>query len=92
MSDSWRRLLVGDRIRITHIPEEFLQPGYTFPACTRRLYEHLIAERAILTIDRIDDDDEWQLPWIDYDWVTGDGEVEHHTLAVDDSSWEIVDA
>ena len=33
---------------------------------TRELYEHLIAEQAVLTVTEIDD---WDAPWIDYTWV-----------------------
>ena len=87
MNEAWRNLCVGHRIRITHIPPEFLRPNYTFHEDTKRLYEHLIASRRILTVGWID---EHETPWVEYEWKTEDGEIEYHCLAIDDNSWELV--
>lgn len=87
MTEPWRNLCVGDRIRITHIPPEFLAPGYTFPDDTRALYEHLIARNEILTVYQIC---EHNLPWVSYEETMPDGEIVYHSLAVDDDSWVMV--
>ena len=87
MTQPWRDLQIGDRIRITHIPDEFLQPGYTFPDDTRALYEHLIARGEILTVDEFCVQN---LPWVSYEQLLDDGEIVYHSLAVDDNSWELV--
>ncbi|WP_339749858.1 hypothetical protein [uncultured Rubinisphaera sp.] len=87
MHEPWRDLRVGDRIRITHIPPEFLKPNYTFPDETRELYEHLIEHRENLTVHEICDH---SLPWVSYEQTMDDGEVVYHALAVDDDSWELV--
>ena len=87
MNTPWQDLRIGDRVRITHIPPEFLQPNYTFPPETRKLYELLIERREILTVDQICD---YGLPWISYNEVLDDGSISYHSLAVDDDSWELV--
>lgn len=87
MNKPWQSIRIGDRIRITHIPPEFLKPGFTFPEETRELYEHLIERQEILTVDEIC---EHNLPWVSYEQTTDDGEIVYHSLAVDDDSWELV--
>ena len=87
MTDPWRNLRIGDRIRITHIPDDYLRPGYTFHDETRALYEHLIARREILTVDEFC---EQELPWVSYEQTMPDGEIVSHSLAVNDDSWELV--
>ena len=64
MTEPWRSLRIGDRIRITHIPDEFLQPGYMFHDDTRVLYEYLIARGENLTVDEFCDQN---IPWISYE-------------------------
>lgn len=86
MPELWRDLRVGDCIRIACLPEKFSRPGYLLHEDTRQLYEHLIAERAVLTVARIDD---WGMPWIEYVWHTDAGE-EHHSLMVNHDSLERV--
>ena len=87
MTESWRNLRIGDRIRITQIPAEYLQPGYTFHDETRALYEHLIARREILTVVEFCIEN---LPWVSYEQTMPDGEVVYHSLAANDDSWELV--
>ena len=87
MNTQWQDLRIGDRIRITHIPSEFLQPNYRFPDETRTLYELLIERGEILTVDQICDHG---LPWISYDETLDDGTTSYHSLAVNDTSWELV--
>ncbi|MEL7500784.1 MAG: hypothetical protein AAFN77_24540 [Planctomycetota bacterium] len=85
--ESWKRLCVGDRIRIVRIPSTFLAPHYhngdwdeTFD-----VYEHLITGRQTLTISQIDEDGR---PWIDFESTDSDGIIVSHSLSVDDDSWE----
>ena len=87
MTEPWRSLRIGDRIRITHIPEEFSDPGYTFFDETRALYEHLIARDEVLTVDEYC---EQGLPWVSYEQRMDGGQIVHHSLAVNDDSWELV--
>jgi hypothetical protein len=84
MNEAWRNLRVGDQVRIIQLPSEFQLPGYKLSTETRILYEHLISVKAILTVELID---EHRLPWVAYQWHK-DGEIEYHSLAVDDNSWE----
>ena len=86
MSDSWRKLKLGDRVRIVRIPSDFSLPGYYVDAETVALYEHLISEGSILTIDEIDDRG---LPRIEFCWKKHNGD-EFHGLALNDDSWELV--
>jgi hypothetical protein len=87
MNEPWRQLKVGDRVRIVRMPSGVDEPGYRFPAETRRLYERLI-ERGYP--QRIYEIDEWGLPWIDCRFRLADGQWEHHLLAVNDDSWVLV--
>lgn len=87
MHEPWRSLRIGDRIRITNIPDEFLQLGYTFHDDTRALYEHLIAGGEVLTVNEFCSQN---LPWVSYEQQMDDGEIVYHSLAVDDDSWELV--
>jgi len=86
MNEVWRSLKVGDRIRIAHMPTEFSQADYFLHEDTRSLYEHLIAEQAVLIVVKTD---EWDVPWIDYVWLNGGTEV-HHSLAVNHGGLERV--
>ena len=87
MKEPWQSLRVGDRIRITHLPPEFLKPDYTLLDETRELYERLIERREILTVSEICDH---KLPWVSYEQTMDDGVIVYHSLAVDDNSWELV--
>ncbi len=84
MPELWRDLQVGDRIRITQMPSEFSSPGYFLHEDTRKLYEHLVAEQAILTVETIDSTNR---PLIGYIWIQ-DGVEEFHALAVNHGGLE----
>jgi hypothetical protein len=84
MSESWRDLRIGDRIRIVRMPSGVDAPGYVFPPCTRRLYEKLITRRRSLRVYEID---EWGLPWIQCRFRQKNGTWLYHALAVNDDSW-----
>jgi hypothetical protein len=84
MDDAWRRLRIGDRIRVVRLPWDADAPGYFFASETRRLYRKLIARGRPLRIFQID---EHGLPWVACRFRRRDGSWEHHWLAVNDDSW-----
>ena len=75
----WRELQVGDRIRLTEIPPEFLQEGYYIHRDTMRVYKRLLARKRPLRIREID---EYGHPWIYCRFRRKDGRWEWHSLAV----------
>ncbi len=85
MSEPWRELRLGDRVRIVRLPSGVDQPGYTFHPQTRRLYVRLIASGKSFQIREID---RWGYPRIHVQVRRKCGAVEHHTLALCDESWE----
>jgi hypothetical protein len=84
--DSWRDLVVGDRIRIVRLPPGIDAPGYVFHPDTRRLYRRLIARKRPVRVCEIKDG----LPWIHCRFKRKNGTWEHHWLAVNDDSWVCV--
>jgi len=87
MAELWRTLCVGDRIRFTRLPSETRKPRDPATAHIRRLYEHLIATEAVLTVGFID---EQNVPRVAYTWVATPGPGEFHSLEVDHNGFEIV--
>jgi hypothetical protein len=83
MANDWRKLRIGDRVRIVRMPSGVDEPGYTFHPDTRRLYEMLIARRRSVRVFR------WELgmPWIHCRFRANDGFWEYHSLAINDDSW-----
>lgn len=51
----WRELEVGDRIRLTGFPREFLRPGYVIHRETVRVYKKLLARNRPLRVWMIDE-------------------------------------
>ena len=84
MTENWRNLKVGDRVRIVRLPTEFSSPGYQVHDDTVALYQHLIDQGCVLTIDEVDDSGR---PRVEYEWVKPEG-VEYHGLLINDDSWE----
>ena len=84
MTDDWRNLRVGDRIRIVRMPSDFSKPGYYVHPSTRRLYKKLIARRRSVRVYEID---EYGGPWISCRFRDRNGDWEYHALCVDDDSW-----
>src|SRR5437660_3280918 len=78
MVESWRKLRVGDRIRLVRLPSEFNQPGYYLHRETRQVYKRLIERRRPLRVYKID---EWGLPWIRCRFRRKDGSWEYNSLA-----------
>ena len=80
--EPWRKLNVGDRIRIVRMPSD--EPTM-FPE-TRRLFKQLIARNRPSRIFWID---EYKHPWIQCRIREKNG-WRLHWLAVNDDSWEPV--
>ena len=85
----WRRLRVGDSIRIVAIPvgdeTQFRETGNAF---TVRVLRRLIRTGSVRTISRID---ECGYPWFEYRIRTRAGRTEYHSLLIsDDESWVLV--
>lgn len=84
MTESWRDLRVGDRIRLVAMPGEFAQAGYLLYPCTRRAYERLIARGRPVRVCRIDD---WGIPWVRCHFRMEDGRWGYHSLAFNHDGW-----
>jgi len=82
--EQWRKLKVGNRIRIVRMPSEFSRPGYSVAGFTKKLYRDLIARGRSLRIAEIDTDGR---PWVSCRFRLKDGRWDYHYLAVDDDSW-----
>jgi hypothetical protein len=85
MTEDWRKLRVGDRIRIVRMPSYEALEGNTLHRDTRRLYRMLIARNRPLRVYEIDA--RWRLPWIKCKFRMKTGRWEYHYLAVNDDSW-----
>ena len=86
--EPWRDLHVGDRIRMTGIPEGWEQPHAHVPACTRKLVERLVAQRVVVQVHHLD---ELDMPWILYESFAEDGQEQADFLSIHDLVWERVD-
>ena len=75
----WQRLKVGDRVRLVHMPTEFLLPGYFVHRDTLRAYRRVIARGRPQRIVKID---AWGIPWISFRFSMKNEKWEHHELAV----------
>jgi hypothetical protein len=75
----WRRLKIGDRVRIVHVPSDFTRPGYGIHRDTLRAYRRLIERGRPLRVYKIDD---WDLPWVQFRFRRKDGRIEYHYLAI----------
>jgi hypothetical protein len=84
MSEPWRELPIGDRIRFVAIPSEFDQPGYYLHPCTARVYERLISRGRTVRVSRID---EWGIPWMSCRFGENDGRWGYHSLAFNQDGW-----
>jgi hypothetical protein len=86
-------LKVGDRIRILRVPkfdldqrEREIREDVKDAGWTANTIERIIQLNPVVTIDEIDEDD---LPWFEYEFKGDDGEIESHRIAImEDDSWE----
>jgi hypothetical protein len=87
MNEEWRKLKVGDRVRVVRMPSGVDEPGYTFHRDTRKLYKRLIARGYTQRISKIDPRG---VPWIECRFRLPDGRWEYHSLALNDDLWVLV--
>lgn len=96
MTQTWRTLKPGDRIRLLCVPdsdlrqrEQELLNGAEMAGWTADTLERIIALDPVVTINHVD---EYGMPWFEYQ-LTGDGgRVDYHSLGItEDESWEYVD-
>ena len=74
----WRTLRVGDKVRLTKVPPEFLREEYSIHRDTMRVYKKLLARRRPLRIYSID---EYGYPWVECRFRLKDGSLVYHWLA-----------
>ena len=92
MSENWRTLKAGDRIRLLCVPEGDLQQrerelrqGIEQAGLTANTLERIIRLDPVVVIDRV----EYDMPWFDYEFVGEDGFNEYGTIGIcEDESWE----
>jgi hypothetical protein len=92
MSQDWRSLRMGDRIRFLRMPSTYSKPEYNVPPDTLALYTLLISTGDVLEIDDFLEDG---FPVASYvDRRDSNNPVLHGLLIdeVDDGCWEIVPA
>jgi hypothetical protein len=75
----WKRLKVGHRVRLVHMPTEFSRDGYFVHRDTLRAYRRVIARGRPQRVFQID---AWGVPWIRFRFSMKNGKWEHHELAV----------
>jgi hypothetical protein len=96
MSENWRTLRAGDRVRLLRVPDadlrqrqEELSRGAEMAGWTADTLERILALDPVVTITRVD---EYGMPWFDYELVSADGRIEQHSLGIaEDESWERVE-
>lgn len=76
MTELWRKLKIGDRIRLTEMPPEFLREGSYLHPDTKRVYKKLIARNRPLRICQVRDGG----PWIHCRFRRKNGRWEYHWL------------
>jgi hypothetical protein len=75
----WKRLKVGDHVRLVHMPTEFSRPGYFVHRDTLRAYRRVIARGRPQRVFKID---ACGTPWISFRFRMKNGKWEHLELAV----------
>ena len=84
---AWSKLKIGDRVRFVRLPTFQGVAGGGLLEETLDLYKRLIATKRTARVFQID---EYCLPWIRCRFRRNDGTWEHHWLAINDDSWELV--
>lgn len=84
----WRRLRLGDRVRLVHLPNEFSGDDYTLLPDTLAAYRKLIANQEMLTVSKLD---EGGYPWVEFTIVAEDGVTEFHSLMLNHDGIEVCD-
>ena len=84
LDEPWRRLRIGDRIRLVHMPTDFSRPGYSVHRDTRRVYQRIIDRQRSVRICQLD---EFGMPWIHCRFRRKDGRIEYHWLLINHDGW-----
>ena len=87
MSDDWRKLRVGDRIRIVSMPSEFSRPGRFVHQDTLRVYRRLIERGRSVRVAYLEQWGESTAPWIRCQFRQKDGSIEYHSLMINHDGW-----
>jgi hypothetical protein len=95
MTESWRTLKPGDRIRLLRVPdsdlrqrEQELLSSAEMAGLTADTLERIIALDPIVTINHVD---EFGMPWFDYELIGEGNRIDYHSLGIsEDESWERV--
>jgi hypothetical protein len=74
----WRRLRVGDRIRLVEIPLNFLDWNSLHPE-TKQAYRYLVKRRSPVTVYEID---EYGMPWVKFQFRGRNGRVRYDHMAM----------
>ena len=75
----WKRLKIGDRVRLVDMPTEFSRPDCFVHRHTLRAYRRVIARGRPQRIFQID---AWGTPWISFRFKMKNGRWQHHWLVV----------
>jgi hypothetical protein len=81
-SEEWQTLRIGDKIRFIAMPT-----GFDSKTClpeTLTAYRHLLKRRRPV---RVWDMDEWNRPWILFQWRRKNGRLEEHSLLINHDGW-----
>jgi len=74
----WRRLRIGDRIRLVAIPLDFLD-WKSLHRETKQAYKYLLGRRRPVTVWQID---EYGMPWVLFRFREKNGRIGDNSLAV----------
>jgi hypothetical protein len=93
--NDWRKLKVGDKVRLLCVPEADLKQrehevasGAEMAGWTADTIERILSIDPVVTIDEVD---EYGMPWFSYELTADDGIIEYHSLGItDNDSWEYI--
>jgi hypothetical protein len=86
MSGLWRTLKPGDVVRMADMPPEYDRPE-SLHDDTRSIYQYLIDSRMLLVVAYMD---ELNYPWVRFEYVADDGQLEYHSLMLNHGGLELV--
>ncbi len=87
MKDDWRKLRIGDRIRLDSMPSEFSLPGYSVLRDTLRVYRHLIHQGRPVRVAFLEKWGASLAPSINCQLRRKGGRIEYHSLMINNDGW-----
>jgi hypothetical protein len=84
----WRRLRVGDRIRLLRLPTDFFD-WRSLHRETKEAYRYLLNRRTPLRVFQID---EYGFPWVEFQFRDKSGKMRHDWMAMNHGGIAIVKA